>query len=546
MISVIFSTRKDSQPHIEHIKKSSGLGNKIEVIQYVNDGKFGLTELYNRALKETTNNIVVFCHDDIIFDTKNWGTKLLRVMKKNPEFGIVGIAGSREVPVSAQWWENPSHMYGQVYHKHEGKRWLSKYSDKKIGFIDNTVIVDGLFFVVDKEKIKCDFDEKVEGFHFYEIDFCFRNYLEGVKIGVTSDIDVTHLSIGQTNEKWEENRKIFAENYKDNLPAKVKKEFGKQNKLKVLIGCLFFGNYTGSELHVYELAKELSKQNCEVHIVSQLGIKMVKRIEKFGVRCFTLRNPPGFKMGDGKWGLNTPEGVVPSEEEKLYKVSDVKYDILHINHKPIGEHLLKLYPNIPAINTVHSEVIPKLEEPVIHENVKKYITIRESISDFVCSGWDIPKEKVRVIYNPIDGDRFKEYNTTSKKVTLFVGTIDYLRKNTILDLVEYTKENNKELWLVGTNKSDYLDSLITNENVKYYESTWNVEKYVKECDETASVLMGRTTIEGWLCGKPGWVYEIDSSGNISNKEKREVPSDIDKFKSENIASEIIEEYKSVV
>ena len=164
----------------------------------------------------------------------------------------------------------------------------------------------------------------------------------------------------------------------------------------------------------------------------------------------------------------------------------------------------------------------------------------------MCSGWDIPKEKVRVIYNPIDGDRFKEYNTTSKKVTLFVGTIDYLRKNTILDLVEYTKENNKELWLVGTNKSDYLDSLITNENVKYYESTWNVEKYVKECDETASVLMGRTTIEGWLCGKPGWVYEIDSSGNISNKEKREVPSDIDKFKSENIASEIIEEYKSVV
>ena len=58
--------------------------------------------------------------------------------------------------------------------------------------------------------------------------------------------------------------------------------------------------------------------------------------------------------------------------------------------------------------------------------------------------------------------------------------------------------------------------------------------------------MGRTTIEGWLCGKPGWVYEIDSSGNISNKEKREVPSDIDKFKSENIASEIIEEYKSVI
>ena len=117
--------------------------------------------------------------------------------------------------------------------------------------------------------------------------FHFRNYLEGVKIGVSSDIDITHLSIGQTNEQWEENRKLFSEKYKDYLPIKCKKEFGKNNKIRVLIGCLFFGNYTGSELHVYELAKELTKNNCEVHIVSQLGTKMVKRISKFGVKCFS-------------------------------------------------------------------------------------------------------------------------------------------------------------------------------------------------------------------------------------------------------------------
>ncbi len=545
MISVIFSTRENKQSHIDHIKKTSGLGKNIEVIQYINNGEFSLTQLYNKGLKESQYDIVIFCHDDIIFNTKNWGKKLLRVMNKNPEYGIVGIAGSRELPSSGKWWENPLHMYGQVYHQHEGKRWLSKYSDKKIGFIDNTIIVDGLFFAIDKNKIKCDFDESVEGFHFYEIDFCFRNYLEGVKIGVTSDIDVTHLSIGMTNDKWDKNRINFSEKYKDNLPVKVKKEFGKQNKLKVLIGCLFFGSYTGSELHVYELAKELTKQNCEVHIVSQLGDKMVKRIQKFGVKCFPLQEPPGYKLGDGKWGLNTPNGIVTSEQGKLYKIKDVKYDILHLNHKPIGEHLLKLYPNIPAINTIHSEVIPKLEEPVIHENVKKYITIRESIADFVCDGWDIPKEKVSVVYNPIDSNRFKHYKCETKKVILFVGTIDYLRKNTILDLVEYTKENNKELWLVGEKKDGFVNEMNV-DHVKYYPPTWDVEKYVMDCESTASILMGRTTIEGWLCGKPGWIYEIDSSGYIINKEKHEVPSDIDKFKSENIASQIIREYESVI
>jgi hypothetical protein len=57
MISVVFSTRKDNPSHIEHIKKTSGIYKGLEVIQYINDGEFGLTELYNRALKETTNDI---------------------------------------------------------------------------------------------------------------------------------------------------------------------------------------------------------------------------------------------------------------------------------------------------------------------------------------------------------------------------------------------------------------------------------------------------------------------------------------------------------
>jgi len=545
MITVIYSTINNKPSHIEHIRKTSGMGKNIEIIEYINKGEFSLTELYNKGLKESKNDIVIFCHDDIIFETKSWGKKLLRVSKKNPEYGIIGIAGSRELPSSGKWWENPLHMYGQVYHQNEGKRWLSKYSDKKIGFIDNTVIIDGLFFMVDRTKIKVNFDELVKGFHFYDVDFCFRNYTRGVKIGVTSDIDITHLSIGMTNEEWDKNRIEFAEKYKNNLPIKVKKEFNRQNKLKVLIGCLYFNNLTGSVLYVYELAKELTKQNCEVHIVSQLNDVMVKRIEKFGVKCFSLREPPGYKLGDGKWALNTPNGVVTSQQGQIYKMKDVKYDILHLNHKPITEHLLKLYPNIPAVNTVHSEVIPKLEEPVIHENIKKYITIRESIADFICDGWNILKEKVSVIYNPIDSNRFKHYNNPIKPVTLFVGSIDYLRKNTIRDLIDYTKENNKELWLVGEKRDDFIDE-IKDDHVKYYPPTWDIEKYVKECDETASVLMGRTTIEGWFCGKSGWIYEIDDKGNILKKGKHDPPIDIDKFKSENIASQIIKEYESVI
>ena len=74
MISVVYCTKEDYPKHIEHIKKTCGLRD-VEVIQYINKGE-SLTKFYNKGLEESKNDIVVFCHDDIIFNTKNWGKKL--------------------------------------------------------------------------------------------------------------------------------------------------------------------------------------------------------------------------------------------------------------------------------------------------------------------------------------------------------------------------------------------------------------------------------------------------------------------------------------
>ena len=60
MLTIVFSTKKHKPDHIDHIKKTSGLGKNIEVIEYINEGKYSLTELYNKGLKESTNNVVIF------------------------------------------------------------------------------------------------------------------------------------------------------------------------------------------------------------------------------------------------------------------------------------------------------------------------------------------------------------------------------------------------------------------------------------------------------------------------------------------------------
>jgi hypothetical protein len=100
-----------------------------------------------------------------------------------------------------------------------------------------------------------------------------------------------------------------------------------------------------------------------------------------------------------------------------------------------------------------------------------------------------------------------------------------------MNLVDYTRSEGRELWLVGKNHSNYLINLLSNSHVKYFDSTYDVEPFVKNCKETAGILLGRTTIEGWLCGKPGWIYDVDGSGNIRGKILYQVPDDINKFDS---------------
>ncbi len=544
MITIGFSTRKIDNSFVELLKKSCGVSNP-QIIPIENEGKYSLPEAYNMILEQATNDIVVLCHDDIYFDSKNWGSKILKHFKRSPEYGILGLAGSTQLPLSAKWWEDFSKMKGIVNHEHGGKKWESKYSASLGNQIDDVVLVDGLFIALNKKNIKQKFNEEIKGFHFYDVDFSFRNFIEDVKIGVMYDVRVTHKSIGETNDQWEQNRIIFAEKHKELLPVKIKRNLTLESPIKVLLSSLFFKTFTGSEMYVYELARGLKSLNCDVTVLSDIEGPLSKIANQQGIKTLPFSNPPGYKLGDGKWGFNTPQGFQPTTPNVMYKTSEVNYDIIHTQHTPVTTQMCQMYPNIDKISTIHSEVI-SLENPVIDKTIKKYICIRPEIQKHITTNFNIQLEDTEVVYNPIDTNRFNTKNTKDEGYVLFVGSIDYLREATIKDLVEYTKSINKELWLVGENKSNYLSDLLLNPHVKYFESTNKVEQFVKNCSETAGILLGRTTIEGWLCGKPGWIYNVDDSGYINNKERFEVPEDIIKFDSTEIAKKIKQEYIKIL
>jgi hypothetical protein len=216
-ISVVISTREINDEYLKHVEKMFSHP-KTEILIYENDGTSSLTQIYNIGLRDSKNDIVVFMHDDLILETSNMSPKIVKLFEKHPNYGIIGIAGTDNL-TSGVWWQKRENMYGVVGHIHEGKKHVNHYSKGIYNdVLKDVVIVDGLFFMVHKNRIKKEFNEEFDGFHFYDISFCVDNLLEGVKIGLTTKINLTHKSIGVPNKKWEKNKLFFEAIYEKNFP----------------------------------------------------------------------------------------------------------------------------------------------------------------------------------------------------------------------------------------------------------------------------------------------------------------------------------------
>jgi GT2 family glycosyltransferase len=225
MITIIYSTHKDEQfnnKFKQHLLQTVGIKD-VQILEYKNNNEFSLSEIYNKGISHSNFDIVVCCHNDIKLEN-GWGKKLLKDYSDNPEYGIIGKAGTSYFSESGVFWEKMQQtMVGQVYHQPEKDKWLSKYSPK-LPIIVPVVSIDGLFLSFKKTKIKHKFDETIGRFHFYDHLFCIPNYLDNIKIGVTSSFEITHQSVGQPNQEFWESRDKFVEKWKHVLPLDLKPE----------------------------------------------------------------------------------------------------------------------------------------------------------------------------------------------------------------------------------------------------------------------------------------------------------------------------------
>jgi len=158
--------------------------------------------------------------------------------------------------------------------------------------------------------------------------------------------------------------------------------------------------------------------------------------------------------------------------------------------------------------------------------------------------YNIPVEKVSLIYNPVDQSRFNSNNVNKleRYSGLFVGEVlDSIRFQPVQHLAEQCIVNDWDLYLMSDSRYAF-----NHPNIKYLDKRWDTESIVKQVHFTAGILLGRTTLEGWCCDVPGYIYNIDIQGNILGVET-EIPDNIKSLcDSRFVAEQHIELYRRIL
>ena len=134
---------------------------------------------YNRLLADAAGwPYKVYVHQDVVVLNRRLVADLLRLFRHRT-IGLVGVAGCRFLPPSYVWW-NGSGLVGRVVEdRGEGPRLLD-FGDPP-GDCAPVECVDGLFLATQYD---VPWDERIPGFHFYDVTQSTRFLLRGYQVVV--------------------------------------------------------------------------------------------------------------------------------------------------------------------------------------------------------------------------------------------------------------------------------------------------------------------------------------------------------------------------
>ncbi len=283
----------------------------------------------------------------------------------------------------------------------------------------------------------------------------------------------------------------------------------------------------GSQLHVYELTKELTK---------------------LGHDCTIAAMAIGGEIKD----KSIAQGVKVVQLDSLKYFDQNYFDLVHCHQNKTVDYIVDKTPfwMKPVIQTCHSEVLD-IEYPCDSIWVDHYIAVRDKIKKMAIDDFGIPGSMVSAIYNPVDPERFNTENAYDDNFVLFAGSIDYLRKEALLETCRLAKLERRYVLVYGRN--DYPELVKEVDNVAFMDNRFDIEQATKRCSWAAGIIDGRTGVEAIMCGKKYIDFIVDKNGNIKGSflNPQNLPDYIinsisQRFHSGTVAKQTEQLYKKII
>jgi Glycosyltransferase like family len=201
------------------------IGVSFEVLVWQNkEAALGICEVYNRVATNASFPFILFLHEDVSFDSINWGKNLIDFFHNDKHLGLVGVAGSRYKAKSFSGWytgKNEIDVYSVIHKNGEQTDVLKNVNNKQNR--QPVVCIDGVFMMCRKEvwqEVKFN-EDLLKGFHFYDIDFSVR-VAEKWQVMVVSDVELVHHTTGgDFGDKWVEQAFIYHSGTPTQLPMSI-------------------------------------------------------------------------------------------------------------------------------------------------------------------------------------------------------------------------------------------------------------------------------------------------------------------------------------
>lgn len=251
MISIIICSRTEfiSEELQNNIQITIGVDYEFVVIDNSKE-EYSIFEAYNIGIKRSKGEYWCFIHDDILIKTTDWGKQIQEIFSINPEFGLLGIAGGKiKTQMPSAWWDVNDNVLKIKQHHKDGS---CEIWDQ--GFVNSDIVevmaIDGVFMAM-RRNDKVIFDERLKGFHNYDLYLSLQHRIRKNKVIVSNKIFLEHFSDGSLDRSWLKSTSLFHKMYKKYLPNFINGQYEKEQlkKIEYKIGIQFITKLIEQKLY---------------------------------------------------------------------------------------------------------------------------------------------------------------------------------------------------------------------------------------------------------------------------------------------------------